>query len=250
MTKWLAVFGFVLVGFSEAAAAENVVNLASIEYPPYTGELLKHRGMITQIVQEAYAKTGFQVNIRYYPWARATQIVKRGDTDGLLPIWMREDRKEWLLYSSPMPASEIVFYKQKGVEIEFDGQDYLALKSYKIGTGRDYANPVGFEEVREQLHVELVTEDIQNLGKLATGRLDLVIIDKYLAQYLVSNRMPESVDDFDWVRPSLSMEPNHVGISRKTPDAQLKLDGFNRGLAILEKEGRIQAIVKEHGFKE
>ena len=110
----------------------------------------------------------------------------------VVPIWKREDRKEWLFYSDPMPACELVFYKRKDLDIAFDGQDYLTLKPYRIGTGMGYANPEGLERVRKQLHVETVKEDIQNLGKLGSARLDLVIIDKYLGAHLLKTRMPES----------------------------------------------------------
>lgn len=246
MARWLVVLGCMFLSITQEAVAQDVVNLASIEYPPYSGEALEHGGFINQIVQEAYAQVGYQVNIRYYPWTRGTALARRGAVDGVVPIWKREDREEWLSFSVPMPPSEVVFYKRKDLDIAFDGQDYLALKSYRIGTGMGYANPEGFELARKQLHVETVKEDIQNLGKLASARLDLVIIDKYLGAHLLKTRMTESADDLDHLQPSLSIEPNYLGISRKTAQAQKKLDDFNRGLALLEKEGRIQAILKEH----
>ena len=246
MIRLVAVLGFVFLGLSQEAMAEDVIRLASIEYPPYTGEAQQHGGFINRIVREAYAKVGYQVNVRYYPWARATALARKGGVDGLVPIWKREDRKEWLYFSDPMPACEVVFFKRKDLDIVFDGKDYLALKPYRIGTGMDYADPEGFERVREQLHVQTVKEDIQNLGKLVAGRLDLVIMDRFVGKHLLETQIAESAGEFDYLQPSLSIEPNHVGISRKTPQARKKLEYFNRDLALLEKEGRIQAILKEH----
>ena len=251
MKPWLVLIGALLLSLVQGVAAQDVVNLGSTEYPPYTGEQLKQGGLISQIVTEAYERVGYQVNIHFYPWSRATALVKEGALDGLAQIWMREARKVWLLYSDPMPASnEVGFYKRINTKIEFDGKDYLALKPYTIGTGRSYADPPGFELVRKQLHIEMVTEDIQNLRKLESGWIDLVIIDKLVAQYLLRTQIPMSLDTLKWISPALSIEQNYVGISKKTPQAQKKLEDFNRGLALLKQEGRIKAILAEHGFKD
>jgi len=62
--------------------------------------------------------------------------------------------------------------------------------------------------------------------------------------------MPEIIDSFDWISPPLSIEKNYVGISNKAPQAQKKIQDFNRGLALLKKAGRIKAILAEHGFSD
>ncbi len=66
MRRWLALIGFILLSLPQGVAAQDVVILASIEYQPYTGEQLKHDGVITQIIQEAYARVGYELGIRYY----------------------------------------------------------------------------------------------------------------------------------------------------------------------------------------
>ena len=252
MKHWLALIGFILLNLPQGVVAQNVVNLAATEFPPYLGEHLEHGGVMTQIAQEAYERVGYQVNVHYHPWARALALVRIGELDGLVQVWMREERKEWLLFSAPIPSanSEVVFYKRKDLNIEFDGKDYLALKPYTIGAGRGYADPEGFEKIRDQLRVEIVTTDIQNLKKLELGRIDLMIVDKFVAQYLLETQMPESVASFDWLGSALSLESNHMGVSRKAPEARKKLEDFNRGLVLLKQEGRIQGILAEHGLRD
>ncbi len=251
MRRWPALIVFILLSLPQGVAAQDVVNLASIEHPPYTGEQLKHDGMITQIIQEAYARVGYQIGIRYYSVAKATKMTEAGDVDGLAIVRMRGERKKWVLYSDPMPATEMVFYKRKNMEIPFYGKDYLTLKSYLFGTGTGYANLEGLDFVlRGQTHVFAFKDDLQALRRLEAGRIDLVIIDKFVAQFVLSTQMPKSVDALDSISPSLSTEPNYLGISRKAPHAQKKLDDFNRGLAMLTREGRIHAILAEHGLEE
>ena len=253
MRHWPALIVFILLSLPQGVAAQNVVNLASIEHPPYTGEQLKHDGMITQIIQEAYARVGYQVGIRYYSVAKATKLTEAGNVDGLAIVQMRGERNKWVLYSDPMPATEIVFYKRKVMEIPFDGKNYRALWSHVnfIGTGAGHASLEGLDPVLlGQTHIFAFKNDLDALRKLEVGRIDLAIIDKFIAQFVLSTQMPESVDALDRISPSLSTEPNYLGISRKAPQAQKKLADFNRGLAMLTRTGRIQAILAEHGLEE
>ena len=253
MRRWPALIGFILLSLPQGVAAQGVVNLASIEHPPYTGEQLKHDGMITQIIQEAYARVGYQVGIRYYSAAKAAKMTEAGDVDGLAIVQMRRERKEWVLYSDPMPATEMVFYKRKNMEIPFDGKDYHALKGkgYFYGTGTSYAHLEGLDSVLlGQTHIFVFKDDLQALRRLEAGRIDLVIIDKFVAQYVLSTQMPKSIDALNSISHPLSIVPNYLAISRMAPQAQKKLDDFNRGLAMLAQDGRIHAILAEHGLKE
>jgi polar amino acid transport system substrate-binding protein len=242
----LVAVALVLAMTPQAARSENAVTLASIEYPPYSGRKLEAGGMVVQIVREAYEQAGYQCEVRFYPWARAEEMAKDGRVDGVLPIWKRDERLSWFIYSDPLPASEVVFYTQAGRDILFDGADYLALKPYRIGTCRAYANPEAFDRVREQLQVELVADDLANLRKLAAGRLDLVVIDRHVASHLLRTQLPQSADSLAAVHPPLETEPNYVGISRRTAAAEAKWESLNRGLAALAKAGRIQAILEAH----
>jgi len=249
MKYWLILA--ISLSLSARILAQDVVNLGATEYPPYSGEGLVHGGLINQIVTEAYEAVGYKVNVHFFPWSRAARMTREGDLDGLAQVWKRAVRNSWLLYSDPVPSSnEVVFYKRKNAKIEFDSQNYLSLKPYTIGTGRGYANPPSFELVQKHLRIEEVTEDIQNLRKLVSGRIDLVIIDKLVGQYLLKTNMPAALDELTWIGTPLSIEENYVGISKKAADAEKKHGDFNRGLAQLKRTGRISAILAEHGFKD
>ncbi len=150
-----------------------------------------------------------------------------------------------------MPATEMVFYKRKNMEIPFDGKDYHALKSYSFGTGTSYANLEGLDPVLlGQSNIYAFKDDLQALRRLEAGRIDLLIIDKFVAQYVLSTQMPKSIDALNSISHPLSIVPNFLAISRMAPQAQKKLDDFNRGLAMLAQDGRIHAILAEHGLKE
>ena len=248
--KQILTFLVIFFCLTRLAVAQKIVTLGSLEYPPYTGAHLKNEGFVTEVVREAYKRVGYKVNIKYYPWARTIAMAKEGKNDGIVNIWERVERMSWILFSDPMPGSELVFYKRKGRKIPFDGKNYLALKPYEIGTGRGYANPEEFEAVKDQLKIQLVTKDKQNLRKLVSGRIDLLIIDKFVSNYILVNQLPEFIQDLDYIDIPLSIEPSRLGISKKPPDANRKLVDFNKGLTIFIREGGIETTLAKHGLQE
>lgn len=71
-----------------------------------------------------------------------------------------------------------------------------------------------------------------------------MLIDKTLAEFLLRTRMPEASVHLGWLSPPVASMPLYVGLSRKRPGYQKRLDDFNRGLAIIRHNGEYDRIVK------
>jgi len=226
-------------------AQDREIQLASSEYPPYFGEKLDHFGALSEIIAEAYKRVGYRVTIKFYPWARAFEEAKSGRCDGMIALWYRAEREQWFVYSAPLPSTEMGFYKRKADPITFSKLE--DLKPFRIGTVRGYANPPGFHQAT-YLQKEEVMEDIQNLKKLAFHRVDLVLIERRLAAYLLKNSMPEYQTSLEWMEPALLVEPHFLVLSRRSPNYEKKREDFNRGLEQLSREGAISRIRIKHGI--
>ncbi len=50
------------------------VSIATEEYPPYTSQILKHNGITSHIVREAFRAEGSELSYRFYPAARAIML--------------------------------------------------------------------------------------------------------------------------------------------------------------------------------
>jgi polar amino acid transport system substrate-binding protein len=230
---------------SVCVADDNKLSIVADNYPPYYGKELRNGGLLTEIVAEAFKRAGYDVEIKFMPWKRALEGAKAGKHDGLFTLWYREEREEWFVYSDPMsPASEIGFYKRKGSEIYF--QTFEDLKPYTIGVGRGYATPPGLDEA--SLKTSLARDDEENLRKLHKGRIDLALTDKLVAKYIINTRIPDAAPHLEWLPPTLHVETNHFAISRKAENFNMKLADFNRGLAAIEADGTLKAIIAKHGF--
>lgn len=225
-------------------ANENKVVLAYVDYPPYYGESLENGGPITEIIVQAYNKVGYEVELKFVPWARGLKGAKEGTFDGLFTAWYRKDREQWFVFSAPLPPNEIVFYKRKGDNIKFNS--FEDLKSYKIGVVRGYSNPPGFKEAN--LRIQEVTTDKQNLVKLASNRIDLALTDKALGQYIIRTEIPEHANKLEWINPPVEVVKQYLMISKQAKNFQKKVEAFNSGLKILTESGEMDKILAKHGF--
>ncbi len=236
----LWVIGF-LIWNSTVWAEDPRVMLVTTEYPPYTG---KNMGVLDEIVVRAFQQVGYHVTVKCHPWARALQEVKKGDVDALIGMWYRQEREEWLLFSPPLFANEVGFYKRKDQSIEFQG--YEGLKPYRIGTVRGYSYPHAF--VQATLTIEEVTTDEQNLQKLNVGRIQLAVIDKGVAIHLIKTNFPEFAETLEWVEPPIDQTPLHLAFSKQAKDYQKKLEDFLRGYQLLVENGTVAKIKEKYGF--
>lgn len=243
LTKLLSAVLATLVMTAEAIAEE--VLLVTVDYPPYYGPELVNEGPITEIVTQAFENVGYAIKVDYMPWARAMQQAKVGKADGLLGAWYSDERTQWFAYSMSLPGNELVLFKRRGAPPP-SFTSYDDLKPYRIGIVRGYRNPPEFEAA--ELRTEIANSDKVNLIKLANERLDLILVDRAVAKHIVAKELPQYTDELVSIEPPLEVLPLYLLISRKTEDYQRKLDDFNRGLAILEKDGGVQAILKRHGL--
>ncbi|NRA18243.1 MAG: transporter substrate-binding domain-containing protein [Oceanospirillaceae bacterium] len=227
-----------------AAAYENKVVLAYVEYPPYYGESLENGGPITEIIVQAFNKVGYAVKLKFVPWARGLEGAKQGTYDGLFTAWYTKDREKWFVFSAPLYQNKIGFYKRKGEYIKFNS--FEDLKSYKIGVVRGYIRPLGFKEANLQT-IESAT-DRENLLLLTMGRIDLVLTDKTLGKYIIGTQLVGQAHKLEWIAPPIEVLNQYLMISKQAKDFQKILQAFNLGLKKLTETGEMNKILLQHGF--
>jgi len=225
-------------------AHENKVVLAYVEYPPYYGQSLENGGPITEIIVQAFNQVGYEVKLKFVPWARGLEGAKRGTYDGLFTAWYREEREEWFVFSAPLPPNEIGFYKRKGVSIKFNS--FEDLKPYKIGIVRGHVNPLGFKETN--LKTSVAATDIENLHLLTMSRIDLALTDKALGRYIIRTELRGKENKLEWIGPPVEVVNQYLMISKQARDFKIKLEAFNLGLKKLTESGELNKILAKHGF--
>lgn len=227
-------------------ASSEKIHLVAIDYPPFIGKELMGNGPFAELVSRSFRNTGYGIQVEYLPWARSMSEAKAGRVDGVIGGWYSVERAEDFLYSDPIHPNEMVFYKRKGEDITFTSYASLVKQGFTLGSVRGYALPKGLEE--SGISINLVTEDIQNLKMLAKQRIDLVVVDKEFARYVLRD-FPQVAKEIEWMEPVLERPQQYLIISKKAKNAQKKLDEFNKGLKLLRQTGEFNRIMRKHGFE-
>jgi len=172
-----------------AAAAEQVtLRIASLEWPPYTGEALPDGGTATARLRDAFATVGVQLLVEYLPWSRA-MMAARTDPEvvGYFPEYDGAGvRKRWLL-SEPVGNSELGFAEPYDRPIVWRGPD--TLTPLRVGVVQDYVNTEALDAriASGDQPFERSVSDRINLLKLAHHRVDVAVVDRMVFAWLMAN---------------------------------------------------------------
>ena len=246
MKTMLAVFvmALMLLAAHTSPAKETVV-LANIEYPPYSSQTLLNGGITSELIVEAFKTQGYEVQFVWLPWARALKQTKEGKYDGLCQSWYRKEREKWFIFSKHYASSEVVFFKRRDFHITFSG-DYDVVRPYKIGIVRGYVNPPKFDEIKDTLNIEESSKDIINLQKLYKNRVQLVVIDKNVALYILGSSLKAYSDMLEPVGPFLKIDPLHIMFSKKAKGVEKIVEAFTTGMNVIETNGTQKRILEKH----
>ena len=171
---------------SVSASDTDLLQLASLEWPPYVSLSLPAEGISASIVKAAAQLAGLHTEIQYFPWSRAVQEGLHNPAyAGYFPAFYLKEREKSCYFSGPLGNSIIGFAALK--EKKFNWQKLDDLKPYLVGTVYGYANGVGFDELVKQkaIATDSAPSDISNLRKLLAHRVDVVVIDKFVLQQLL-----------------------------------------------------------------
>jgi polar amino acid transport system substrate-binding protein len=228
-----------------APAFARKLVLAATEYPPYYSESLDKGGPVAELTVAALRRAGYEVELRFMPWARALKWGEQGKVDGLVGVWRSPERETAFVYSDPVVSNRIELCRQRGRgPVRFTS--FEALRPYTVGTVRGYADPPGLAAAG--IRTDPVTDDLQNLRKLAAGHVDLVLIDSRVAQYLIRRNLGRAGDTIECIPPPVQKHPQYLVVSRRTPDAVTIAAGFNERLRQMRQSGEIDRIASRWGF--
>lgn len=216
-------------------------------WEPYYSETLPNGGVAVEIVRRAFERSGYALELKWLPWARAFNRAKEGEYDGVLGAWYTEGRTQFFTYTQPFLTTELVFFKRKGEPIRYTTlQD---LKPYTIGVARD-SGPYELLKAEFEQNLDIATSADLNIQKLMGKRFDLLVDEKLNVLYIINTQFPEWRDALEILDPPLQTNQLYVIISKQRKDPQTIVDAFNHGLKEMQKDGTFEAILKEYNFSE
>jgi sorbitol/mannitol transport system substrate-binding protein len=239
---------------SHQACANQTVRLVTSEREPYIGENIPGNGYVYELIKEAFQKVGYDVEIVFYPLARAHLLAEQGKVDGILPVHYDESLLKTYSFSDPFPGGVVGLLKRKSMNVEYklDAQTSITetlnkLKNYTFGILRGSLNTPEFDRANF-LKKEEVNNDRQNLEKLFLNRVDLVVIDKYTAADLMVSHYPQMIGDLEFLDPPLAKKSFHVAFSKNSKQHQKILEAFNKGLKEMTVDKSLDKKLYKYGL--
>ena len=243
MRKTLALFALLL---GSATAGAQTINAAGDPWPPFLDPNHPQQGVAIELVREALATQGHQLNFSFVPWQRALDGVKEAEYDVLVSAWKTQERETFLEFNDAYLHNDIKFIKAKGTPFEYAGLDSLNGKT--VGTVRGYGYGDAFEKASNFKRDEAANL-MPSILKLIGGRIDLTLEDELVAKSLISKENPALLEQIEFVATPLSSNGLHVAAGLKNPKHAEIIAAFNKGLQTIKANGTFDEVLQRNGVK-
>lgn len=208
----------------------KVIRISAGEWPPFIGQNLQNHGFVAQVVTQAFAYQGYQVEFYFLPWKRAYNEAVQGKFDATA-IWMFDEaRTEHFHYSEPVSREEFVFFHH--VDNQFDWKTLSDIKGKHLGGGLGYSYGDELNQLIEDKQVTMsrVNEPKQNLLRLSHKRIDLYPEEVHIGYYVLKQQ-PELEGQITHHPVAFLTNHNYLLIPKSHPNSEKILAEFNQGLS-------------------
>ncbi|MEM7172167.1 MAG: ABC transporter substrate-binding protein [Pseudomonadota bacterium] len=234
------VLGLCLAVNSNLFAQDKKVRLATLDWPPYTGQELPKGGATTDVIRTAFEKVGYEVEVEYLPWKRAIDMAGKGTDDVIayFPGYHCKHRNGFVA-SNPLGNGPLGFAEHADAPISWETLDDISDQELKIGTVLGYANTDDFDAKVGTGYILAVpsNDDLTNLKKLVRRRIDAVVIDKLVLEYLkaTDESLQNGGDKLQFDETPLEEKTLYLCI-RDDNDGRTLKHIFNAGLEQIDTE--------------
>lgn len=228
---------------SLGAHAAEVRLVTGDDYGPLTGRSLAGAGMLSEVVQAAFALDGINSSLAWQPWNRGYLMARRGEYDATFPYIRTEQRERDFLYSAPLYVSEQHLFSRAGDSVE--------LENLHRPGGLRLCLPLGWQlpAAIETLVRQGVLERHSPPGLsecaqlLLLGRDDVFLADLHLGNYaLQTTAAPRT--SFHVSDTVVGHQTMHLIVPRNQAGADRLIQQFDRGLAALRASGEYRRLLE------
>lgn len=228
-------------------AQSRTISMQTVAWEPFYSNTLLNNGVINEIVDSAFKRSGHTTEVQFVSWRRAMRNVKTGNTDALLGAFYTEKRDKEYRVSDPIFEIDIGLIALKGLGIvQYDSLD--DLKKYTIGVGDEWSYGEQFDNA--DLNKETVISSTQNVKKLLSNRVDLITMAIPVFHYERNLLEHNKDDEIVVLSPLLASQPIYIMIGKSLEDGEQLIKDFNLGLKAIKADGTYNNILKKHGFSD
>lgn len=236
-----ALAGMALVlGCSQPAWAEKV-ELATLDWPPYSGAIAQ-QGFLSVVLRKALAHSGHTVQVQVYPWNRAVKTAMSGGNTvlGFYSASQLECSAAKGTTSDPIGYYQFGLAQRKGSPQWQTAKD---LEGKRVGVVEGYDNGPELTALMENkiVQADVAINDLANLRKVLAQRVDYASVDLQVFNYLQREHELHSLELAK--QPLSGRLPLYVCFNA-SPRAQAILQALNAGLKKVDIQTVAQTYVR------
>jgi polar amino acid transport system substrate-binding protein len=246
--RWLAILLAALVGLAvpeafsaQSASVSAVVVDVDAAYPPFmSGSVSNARGLYPSIIETVFGMMGTPVYITAKPWKRCMNELDQG-TAAVGGLYITRDRLKKYDFSDPLFTENIFVYFNKRKPVVFHSLHDLYGLNVGVRAGWSYGNDFDLARQQNRFAVFEANSDLQNFGKLAAGRLDVVLASPEAVHAQIQD---VTLSQIEAASTPLARNAGYLAFNKKS-GAAVMLRDFNQMLDELKQSLRYRKIISE-----
>lgn len=238
---------FLAISAPLQVSANDRVSVSTLEWPPYTSETLPKGGATTEVVRQAFAAAGLELDVIVLPWKRTIAAAK--DDANVLAYYPGYHCRhvEGFIASEPIGFGLLGFVENADAPVTWTSIDDIGEQKLKVGTVLGYANTDEFDEKAGTGWVRAIPapDDLTNLRKLSLQRIDMAVIDKLVLSYLIASEPTLAGKEDELVFNARPLETKTLYLCfNDDEEGQAWRDRFNAGLETVNTEAVVESYFK------
>jgi len=233
-----------LIILSLQGVAGETIRITTGEWKPFISESLKHGGVYTHIITEAFALEGIKVEIGFFPWPRAEVYARTGEWDAMATLVATPEREEVFYLSSVVYSSKRVFFHLKNYYFDWNTMD--DLKNLDIGATIGYKYGDMFENAEKagDISVMRVSKDLQNFQMMLRERINIFPFTLEAGYFMINEQFNSEVAGKITHHHKILQEADyHIMFPKSSNRSRHFVELFNRGLMQLKESGRYDQML-------
>lgn len=242
-----------VIGLHAVPAAADVIELRADHWCPFNCDPDAERpGFMVEIAREALGQFGHGVNYQTLNWTRSLDYARTGRIDGV--IGTDPDEAPELVFGPPLGTYQEAMAFRPGEMRALESPE--AMEGLRLGAISEYNyNTAAIGEYIEArsgdaIHVQLLSGEnalVQNLRKLAAGRVDVVPEDHSVLRYTLANLGMQNAFE---IALDDEISELFIAFSPERETSALYAAQLSEGLEHLRATGRLDQILARYGLSD
>ncbi len=233
--------------------ADHILLVSDIWCPVNCHPDSANPGFMIEIAQRIFAKAGHTVEYRLVPWARAIEMTRNGQANGLVSAYI-EDAPDFVYSDNELAQVTTKFFALKNLDWTYTGISSLERIRLGMVIHYDYDDQiVKYLEAnkRDPERVQVLGGNSpleRSIKKLLVNRVNVLIDGDIVFWYQAANM---GVADSIKVVGQLG-EPNktYIGFSPALATSQRYAQLLSDGIVALRKSGELAVILQKYGLQD